>query len=154
MIFALLFACSRSIEVLFEDSFRADVFGFVVVFVDTEVVLAGELAVGVVCVFVFFGFEIANALTRSISACLGRSVWIAEMHRDGEDAVVADIVECCVDGHICRVGLWTAGEVGGALCDGDASFGHAYAFGEIPARLGDDNSSWVGVADVFGGEDR
>ena len=58
---SLLFAGACLVKVLFEDAFGADVFGVVVAFVDSEVVLPGELGVGVVGVFVFLGFEIADA---------------------------------------------------------------------------------------------
>ena len=75
------------------------------------------------------------------------------MHRDGEDAVGADIVERFVDSSICGVGLGTTREIGRALGDGDPRFGHADAFGEVPARLGDDDGAWVGVPYIFGGED-
>ena len=63
MILPLLLTGSCFIEVLLEDSFGADVFGFVVAFVDSEVVLSGELVFAVVGVLVFFGFEIADALS-------------------------------------------------------------------------------------------
>ena len=63
MILPLLLTGSCFIEVLLEDSFGADVFGFVVAFVDSEVVLARELVFAVVGVLVFFGLEIADALS-------------------------------------------------------------------------------------------
>lgn len=48
---------------LLEDAFGSDFFGFVVAFFYAEVVLAGELVVGVVGILVFFGFEIADAFS-------------------------------------------------------------------------------------------
>lgn len=134
---------------LLEDSFGADVFGFVVAFVYAEVVLAGELVFAVVGVFVLFGFDIADALARAIGAGLWRGVGIAQVHRDGQNPVCAHIIKGSVDRSIGGVGFGTAGEIGRALGDGDAGFGHADAFGEIPAGLGDHDCSWISVADVF-----
>lgn len=57
------FAQTRLVEVLLEDFLGADVFGFVVAFVDSDVVLSGELVFAVVGVLVFFGFQIADALS-------------------------------------------------------------------------------------------
>lgn len=76
------------------------------------------------------------------------------MHRDGEDSVISDIVECGVDGHIRRVGFGAAGEISRALGDGDSRFGHADAFGEVPAGLRDDHGSGISVADVFARKNR
>ena len=47
---------------LFEDAFGADVFGVVVVFVDAEVILAGELGLRVVRILVLLGFDVADVI--------------------------------------------------------------------------------------------
>ena len=59
---ALLLAGAGFVEVVLEDLFCPDVFGFVVAFFDAEVVLPGELVGAVVGVFVVFGFEVADAI--------------------------------------------------------------------------------------------
>lgn len=47
---------------LLEDLLGPDALGLVVAFFDTEVVLPGELVVGVVGILVVLGFEIADAI--------------------------------------------------------------------------------------------
>ena len=84
---------------------------------------------------------------------MGGCVGVAEVDRYRQHAVVADIVEGRVNRDIGRIGFGAARKISSALGDGDACLGHPDAFDEVPRGLGDHDPAWVGVADVFTGED-
>src|SRR5688572_10582694 len=75
------------------------------------------------------------------------------MSGDGEGSAFADVFHGLGDGEVRGVGFGGGGHVDGGVAEGDLGFGHADFLDDVEGRGGEDDGVWVGVADVFGGED-
>lgn len=109
----------------------------------------GEVLLVYVVVWVVVGVFVADAVAQFFVAAV---VGVLEVWRDCSFCAF-DGVHGSEDGVDCGVAFGGAGHVGDCLGEDDLGLGHSYAFYCLGCGDCYAEGLWIGVSDVFGGED-